>query len=143
MNISEAAKLSGLSAKTIRYYESIELLSQPRRAGNGYRSYHHGDIKTLCFLRQARQFGFNIAQCRLLLGLYKNPQRRSGEVHQLVSDKLEEVDAHIRELGETRDLLASLVGACSNNDEPDCAIIDSLADPREQVESQCLTENDR
>ena len=132
MNISEAAKLSGLPAKTIRYYESIDLFGAPRRAANGYRRYENRDIQTLCFLRQARQFGFNIGQCRLLLGLYKNPQRRSTEVHQLVSDKLKEVDAHIRELGETRDLLARLVGACANDEDAECAIIDTLAGQQEQ-----------
>ncbi|MEZ0122022.1 MAG: MerR family transcriptional regulator [Candidatus Reddybacter sp.] len=134
MNISEAAKLSGLPAKTIRYYESIDLISPPRRAANGYRRYGKTDIATLCFLRQARQFGFNIDQCRLLLGLYKNPQRRSAEVHQLVSDKLEEVDAHIRELGETRELLAKLVGACANDEAADCVIIDRLAGQQEQTQ---------
>ncbi len=51
MNISEAAKLSGLPAKTIRYYESINLLSPPRRAANGYRRYAQADIDILCFLR--------------------------------------------------------------------------------------------
>ncbi len=132
MNISEAATLSGLPAKTIRYYESIDLLSPPRRAANGYRRYGQADIDILCFLRQARQFGFNIDQCRLLLGLYKNPQRRSTEVHQLVSDKLKEVDAHIRELGETRDLLARLVGACANDEDAECAIIDRLAGQQKQ-----------
>jgi Cu(I)-responsive transcriptional regulator len=135
MNISEAATLSGLPAKTIRYYESIDLISPPRRAANGYRHYGKADIATLCFLRQARQFGFNIDQCRLLLGLYKNPQRRSAEVHQLVSDKLEEVDAHIRELGETRELMAKLVGACANNEDADCVIIDRLAGQQEQTQT--------
>ncbi|RLA41944.1 MAG: hypothetical protein DRQ64_00970, partial [Gammaproteobacteria bacterium] len=85
--------------------------------------------------RQARQFGFNIDQRRLLLGLYKNPQRRSAEVHQLVSDKLEEVDAHIRELGETRDLLAKLVGACANDEDADCTIIDTLASQQERTQT--------
>ncbi|OUS11015.1 hypothetical protein A9Q89_10200 [Gammaproteobacteria bacterium 53_120_T64] len=132
MNISEVAKLSGLAAKTIRYYESIDLMDPPRRGANGYRRYHDGDVQILCFLRQARQFGFNIDQCRLLLALYKNPQRRSTEVHQLVSDKLTEVDAHIRELGATRDLLAQLVGVCPNNEEADCAIIDTLSGQSEQ-----------
>jgi len=132
MNISEAAKLSGLPAKTIRYYESIDLLSQPQRSANGYRYYQKADINYLCFLRQARQFGFNIEQCRLLLDLFKNPQRRSAEVHRLVSDKLEEVDTHIRELGETRDLLAQLVGACANDEKAECAIIDTLAGQQEQ-----------
>lgn len=139
MNISEAAKLSGLPAKTIRYYESIDLISPPQRAANGYRRYGETDIASLCFLRQARQFGFNIDQCRLLLGLYKNPQRRSAEVHQLVSDKLEEVDAHIRELGETRDLLATLVGACANDDAADCVIINRLVGQEEQT--QVLSES--
>ena len=41
MNISEAARLSGLSAKTIRYYEDITLIAPAARGDNGYRQYEH------------------------------------------------------------------------------------------------------
>ena len=73
MNIGQVAKQSGLSAKTIRYYESIALIPAPTRQANGYRAYSAAALSTLQFLRQARQFGFSLDECRQLIGLYQNP----------------------------------------------------------------------
>ena len=127
MNISDTATQTGLSSKTIRYYESISLVPAPGRRANGYREYEDKDIKRLKFLRQARHFGFSIDECRLLLDLYQNPLRKSAEVHELVEKKLLDVDRRINELQTMRDLLGELVAACPNDQEPDCAIIDSMA----------------
>ena len=128
MNISDAAIQTGLSSKTIRYYESIELISAPGRLANGYRNYQDYDIKQLKFLRQARNFGFSISECRLLLNLYQNPLRKSAEVHELVEKKLLDVDRRIDELQAMRELLGELVAACPNDQQSNCAIIDSMAE---------------
>lgn len=53
MNISQAAQRAGLSAKALRYYESIELV-QPSRGPNGYREYSRADVETLQFIQRAR-----------------------------------------------------------------------------------------
>jgi len=127
VKISEVAKQIGLNAKTIRYYERIGLVDMPPRLDNGYREYADEHVQQLWFLRHARQFGFSIDECRELLGLWVNPNRRSAEVHALVSDKVSDIDQHIRELKEMKKVLTELLDKCPGDDSPDCAIINKLA----------------
>ncbi|MGV6806610.1 MAG: Cu(I)-responsive transcriptional regulator [bacterium] len=127
MNIGTAAEKAGLSAKTIRYYESVGLVASPPRQGNGYRDYSSADVERLIFLRQARQFGFSIEECRALLSLWQNPARKSAEVHGLVAHKVTEIERHIRELREMKKVLKSLLASCPDNENPECGIIDQLA----------------
>lgn len=127
MKISEVAKQIGLNAKTIRYYERIDLVDRPPRLENGYREYADKHVQQLWFLRHARQFGFSIEECRELLGLWANPNRRSAEVHTLVSDKVRDIDRHVRELKEMKKILTELLDKCPGDDSSDCAIINKLA----------------
>ncbi|MBV1877874.1 MAG: MerR family transcriptional regulator [Pseudomonadales bacterium] len=124
MNISQAARETGLSQKTIRYYEGIKLAPAPMRKSNGYRDYSSADIELLGFLRQTRQFGFSIEECRALLDLYQNPKRQSAQVHQLVQARLVAFDQRIKEMQQMRGLLSDLVAACANDQQPHCAIMD-------------------
>lgn len=126
MNIGEAAELSGLSPKTIRYYEDIGLLIPARRT-NGYRDYAECDIHKLSFLRRARSLGFVIEDCRQLLSLYEDNDRASANVKTLAEARIEEIDAKIRELGALRQTLSELVSACHGDNRPDCPILDDLA----------------
>lgn len=127
MKISEVARQTGLNARTIRYYERIGLVDSPPRLDNGYRQYSEQNIRQLWFLRHARQFGFSIDECRELLGLWANPNRRSAEVYSLVSDKVRDIEQHIRELREMKKVLTELLAKCPADDSSDCAIIDQLA----------------
>ena len=87
MNISQAARESGLSPKTIRYYEEIDLVSPPPRAANGYRRYDQQTVAELRFLHRARDVGFSVDECRELLEIQRNPQRQAGHVKALVLDR--------------------------------------------------------
>ena len=82
MNVAAAARRTGLSAKTIRYYEDIGLI-RPARAGNGYRDYSSDDIHRLAFLRRARGLGFSIEDCRQLMALYRDKSRASHDVREI------------------------------------------------------------
>lgn len=75
MNIGEAAQASAVSAKTIRYYESIELIPSAARAESGYRIYSHAEVHTLCFIRHARDLGFLVEQIGALLALWQDHSR--------------------------------------------------------------------
>lgn len=131
MNISQAAKISGLSPKTIRYYERIQLIDPASRSENGYRDYSHKDLDVLRFVQRARSTGFSVEECRQLLSLYQNPERHSSEVKELVQEKLERVEAQITELEHMRNTLKELVTRCPGNEAAQCAIIDSLAEKKE------------
>ena len=69
MNIGDVSARSGLTAKTIRYYEDIGLVS-PLRDTNGYRAFREKELHKLAFLSRARSLGFTIEDCRALLALY-------------------------------------------------------------------------
>ena len=127
MNISAAAKASGLSTKTVRYYADIDLVPEATRTDAGYRSYDDASIRKLVFIKRAREFGFSIEECRSLLNLYQNEQRSSAEVKTLAQKRLREIEQKQRELQSLKDALAHLVAACNGDDHPDCPIIDYLS----------------
>lgn len=127
MNISEAARQSGLSAKTIRYYESQGLIAAPVRGENGYRDYREQDVNLLKFLNHARQVGFSLQECKTLLGLYLDPGRQSKHVKVLVMEKLDELEEKITNLRSMKKTLAGLAERCAGDEGPECAIIETLA----------------
>lgn len=126
MNIGEAATRSGLPSKTIRYYEEIGLVIADRQE-NGYRDYSDAHIHKLSFLRRARSLGFSVPECRLLLSLYEDTDRSSGDVKALALSKIEEIDQKISELSGLRNTLKTLSDKCHGNDRPDCPILDDLS----------------
>ena len=128
MKIGELATLSGVSVKSIRYYEAEGILAAPRRLGNGYRDYVKTAVAELIFLRQSRQFGFTLNECRQLLQLWRDPNRRSAEVHQLVTRRQQQVEQQITDLKSMHGLLSELLTRCAADDSPECAIIDSLSE---------------
>ena len=130
MNIGQVAEKAGLNAKTIRYYEEIGLV-HPDRGPNGYREFGEPDLHKLAFVRQARQLGFSIDECRALLNLYEDHQRSSSDVKLLAARHLAEIDVKIAELQKMRLLLADLVEQCSGDERPNCPILDKLSDRKD------------
>jgi len=127
MNIGHAAKASGVSARMIRHYEGVGLLSEAARSGAGYRQYSDRDVHTLRFIRQSRELGFSIEQIRELLALWQNRHRPSRQVKALAEAHLQELDRRLRELQAMRSSLEHLMRCCSGDDRPDCPILDTLA----------------
>ncbi|WP_116132826.1 Cu(I)-responsive transcriptional regulator [Tropicimonas sp. IMCC34043] len=126
MNIGDVARLSGLPAKTIRYYEDIGLVA-PLRSTNGYRSFRERDLHKLAFLGRARSLGFTIEDCRGLLELYEDSSRASADVKKIAREHLERIDAKVEELLAMRKTLSHLVHECAGDNRPNCPILDDLA----------------
>ena len=126
MNIGDVSNLTGLPAKTIRYYEDIGLV-KPLRSGNGYRAFRESDAHKLAFLGRARALGFTIEDCRNLLALYEDEERSSAEVKLMAEQNLEEIEDKISKLQEMRATLTHLVKACAGDDRPDCPILENFA----------------
>ena len=76
MNIGKAAKLAGLTVKTVRYYSDIELIKPEVNKINGYRDYSEEDLAKLQFIAKARKFDFSLGECKELLALYENTERK-------------------------------------------------------------------
>jgi MerR family copper efflux transcriptional regulator len=130
MNIGQAASASGVSAKMIRYYESIALIPPGRRSESGYRIYGENDLHALRFVKRARTLGFSLDQIRDLLSLWQNKERASADVKRIALGHVAELNQRIGELTEMRDTLQTLARCCKGNDRPDCPILQSLAGPR-------------
>lgn len=128
MNIGEAAKASGVSAKMIRHYEEVGLIPAPSRTDSGYRRYGEAEVHTLRFVRHARDLGFSIEQIGELLSLWQNRRRSSRVVKGLAEEHIRALDQKVQELLAMKATLQQLVHCCHGDDRPDCPIIDSLAD---------------
>ena len=128
MNIGQAARRSGLTAKTIRYYEQIGLIA-PARRDNDYRDYGDRELHELRFVASARRLGFTIDQVRHLLALYRDKARASADVRAAAQAHIAEIRARIAELKAMERTLSGLVEACRGDERPDCPIIEGLAAP--------------
>lgn len=126
MIIGEAEKASGISAKMIRYYESIGLIDAASRTASGYRVYSDHDVHNLRFIRQCRDLGLSLERIKLLLDLWRNDQRASSEVKQIALAHVAELEAKIANMRSMADTLQQLADRCHGDHEPDCAIINAL-----------------
>lgn len=129
MNIGQAAKLSGVSAKMIRYYEQIGLIPQAIRSDAGYRHYNSTEVHSLRFIRRARDLGFSVEQIAALLVLWRDRDRASADVKAMALSHAAGLKAKIAELQAMVQTLEHLADHCHGNDRPDCPILADLAEP--------------
>jgi len=128
MNIGQASRQSGISAKMIRYYEQIGLIAQPARTQAGYRVYRDEDVHTLRFLRRARDLGFSVEQMGELLALWRDRGRASADVKRLALEHVAELERKSEALRQMAQTLRHLADHCHGDARPHCPIIDELAD---------------
>ena len=128
VHISTATRLSGLSARMIRHYESLGLLPGIARSESGYRLYDENDIHTLRFIQRGRSLGFGMEQLTELLGLWRDPGRSSAQVRQLAQRHADALAQRIADMQAMQDTLRTLIHACHGDARPECPILDSLAD---------------
>jgi MerR family copper efflux transcriptional regulator len=127
INIGQAAKASGLSAKMIRHYEGAGLIPAATRSDAGYRLYGERDIHTLKFVRHARDLGFSLAEIHALVGLWQDRARPSRQVKALAEAHIRELEQKAHELLAMKATLEKLVHCCHGDDRPDCPILETLA----------------
>lgn len=126
MNIGQAAQASGISAKMIRYYESVGLFPRATRTRGGYRDYGTSDVQRLRFIRRARDLGFSLESIGDLLALWSDQHRHSADVKSLALTHIAELEARAEELNGMITTLRKLVRSCDGDQRSDCPIIDEL-----------------
>lgn len=127
MNIGEASKLSQVSAKMIRHYESLGLLPKVPRTEAGYRVYDEASVHTLRFIRRSRDLGFNMKEIEALLGLWRNRRRASADVKRIATAHVADLQKRIDEMQAMQRTLGHLAHCCQGDSRPDCPILDDLA----------------
>ncbi|MBL39488.1 MAG: Cu(I)-responsive transcriptional regulator [Xanthomonadales bacterium] len=143
MNIGQAAKASGVSAKMIRYYESISLIPEAARTAAGYRVYRDSEVHTLQFIRRARDLGFSLKSIAQLLALWQDRERASADVKAFALAHVDELYARIRELETMANTLQHLADHCRGNERPDCPILDDLARDPDSVAEKAVVDATR
>jgi len=98
VQIKELAARSGLSPRTIRYYEQVGVLPPPRRLPNGYRDYDESDLDRVRFVIGARRLGFSLDDIAEILAMRDRREAPCGVVLDLLQRKAEEIAGRIREL---------------------------------------------
>ena len=127
VNIGQAAKLSGVSAKMLRHYESLGLLGQVVRTDSGYRQYTSTDVNTLRFIKRSRDLGFSMAEIAELVNLWQDRSRASASVKHIAQKHLDELGTRIAAMQAMQRSLQDLLQHCHGDSRPDCPILDDLA----------------
>jgi len=126
VNIGEAAKATGVSAKMIRYYDEIGLVQPASRTDSNYREYDAKQINELRFIKRGRSLGFSMQEITQLLSLWRDRGRPSREVKAIADRHLADLDARIAEMQAMAATLRHLSHCCAGDDRPDCPILEDL-----------------
>ena len=108
MKIHELSKQSGIHLETIRYYEKMGLMPEPKRLANGYRDYDEASLKQLKFIKTCRSLDFSLAEIKFFNAL-KTQQSQHCEVDSMLAKHLVSVEEKIAELTEIKHFLQSLI----------------------------------
>jgi MerR family copper efflux transcriptional regulator len=121
MRIGEMAAKSGVTAKTIRFWESKELLADPNRTPSGYRDYGPEAVERLEFIRHAQTAGLTLAEIRQVLAISDEGKPPCSHVTELIHQRLADLDHRIRELTATHQRLRHLAERAAIQDPAACA----------------------
>ncbi len=108
LQIGELSARTGVSSKTIRYYEDIGLLPEPQRADNGYRVYTDEDVERLHFIRRARALDFALDEIAEILAFRERNEPPCSHVMDLICRQIDDIESRIRDLERIRDELKAL-----------------------------------
>jgi DNA-binding transcriptional MerR regulator len=135
--IGELAKQAQVTVDTIRYYEKIGLLPKPRRLTSSYRIYSPEVLERIRFIKQAQLLNFSLEEIATLLQLQHNDRAACLSVHDLLKQKLQQVDRHLSELQNFRQTLLTNLAECNNtlshSEESPCPVLEEL--PQQPVTS--------
>lgn len=128
MRIGEVAANVGISVQTIRYYERRGLLQKTARLASGYRVYSNHEVEVLRFIKQSQQLGYRLQEIAQLLRLFAQKDSNGKQMRALVAEKVENLNAQIRQMQQMRDRLSSLLDSCrcGQPDQPRCPALETL-----------------
>ncbi|MGX1115758.1 MerR family copper efflux transcriptional regulator [Streptomyces ambofaciens] len=124
MRIGDLAARTGLTTKTIRFYEDSGLLPAPPRTRGGYRDYPDRSVTRLAFVRDAQRAGLTLAEIRSILAIRDDGHAPCTHVTSLIHEHLDDIDKRMAELGATREALRALADRATTTDPADCGQAD-------------------
>lgn len=132
LTTGEVAEQADVNIHTVRYYEKRGLLPEPPRTAAGYRQYDPEYVARIRFVKRAQELGFTLDEIRELLDLRATPEA-GAEVREKTSEKIDEVDAKIRDLQKIRSKLVELREQClEHGSTDDCLVLHALEESDEE-----------
>lgn len=134
LRIGEAARATGVSVDTLRYYERLKLLPVAPRSGGGMRRYSVEVLDRVRFVKQAQSLGLSLREIQQLVG-ESHRRSRAGcrRVHALLARHIAEIDQRMLELQQLRRTLGEYLGTCESalgrDTEPECPTLSALEGP--------------
>ncbi len=125
LTIGVLAKFANVNIETIRYYQKVGLINEPKKPLNGFRHYPRESISRVFFIKKAQELGFTLKQIKELLALGDG---HCKDIQVLANKKLAEIDSRIKNLRTMRRALSDLVKQCEvpSNNDVHCALVESL-----------------
>ena len=125
ITISIAAKMARVGIETVRYYQRVGLITEPKKPDTGYRIYPDETVERIRFIRSAKELGFSLKEITILLELGYG---KCSQTRDLAAHKLDLIREKISDLISLEKTLASLVKNCEKNPaHQGCPIITSLS----------------
>jgi MerR family transcriptional regulator, copper efflux regulator len=110
MKIGEVSRLSGIGIEALRFYERTGLLGRPTRTSSGYRLYNKQVLTRIDFIKRAQMLGFSLEEIRKIITDSESGKSPCAEVKEMVRDRLEKLDEHLKQLKRYRkELVETLV----------------------------------
>lgn len=128
MNIGEVSRLTSLSARTIRHYEAMGIIGRPQRGRTGYRSFSDQDLRTLQFVRNARDLRFELREIGDLVRLWRTGRSASAQIQAVLAGRLRTLRRQESELRANRRRLEHIARRSAASADPGCDIISMLID---------------
>ncbi len=127
LTIGKLAKQASVNVETIRFYERRGLLKQPRKTG-AFRQYPESDIQRIRFIKRCQELGFTLKEAKELLNIRIKSQARCSDVLSKTSQKMQEVEAKIKDLKRIKKSLKSIASCCVEESVllSDCPILDNF-----------------
>lgn len=121
MKIGELAERAGVTAKTVRYYESIGLVPEPERTASNYRDYGEDAADRLRFIRDSQAAGLTLDEIASILEMKDAGQSTCHHTRELVERHVAEIDLQIAALTANRAAMVALADAAGGMDPGECS----------------------
>ncbi len=124
LTIGRLAKAANVNIETIRYYQRVHLIAEPKKPRTGYRLYNTDIIDRIRFIKRAQKLGFSLKEIADLLQLGDG---HCADIRQRAKGKRDMITQQIKDLTSLRKTLDNLIHSCDTTDNVHCPIVDALS----------------